>query len=170
MPTMGCLWSRAALARHAAAVAALPDRQICARDFVYPGALEAYAVQVHDGDTLRVCFWHRGEIVQWRVRLAGIDAPELRGADGRGEEAREALRALVFRNAQDSPASPRRLALTVTGFDKYGRLLGRVSVGGKDVATELFARGLGREMDARGRRASSPAPPRSPIAAKPAQT
>lgn len=141
---MGCV--QGGLARHAAEVAALGDRQIVARDFTISGAREAYAVQVHDGDTLRVCFRDRGAIVQWPVRLAGVDAPELREAAG--PAARDALRALVFDGAR-----PRRLTLVPAGFDKYGRLLAQVRVGGQDAAAALLARGLGRPMDARGRRA-----------------
>jgi len=98
---------------------------------------EAVTCRVIDGDSL-VC---AGE----RVRLAGIDAPELRGMcryERRlAERARAALEAAV--DGQD-------VVLVGEGRDRYGRLLARVYVAGRDVGAALVAEGLARKW--RGRR------------------
>lgn len=88
--------------------------------------------RVIDGDTL--------EIRSERIRLFGIDAPELGqpwwDADGReadaGEAAREALAALV---------EGRRLAVKVLREDRYRRSIAIVKVDGQDVARSLVSRG-----------------------------
>lgn len=84
-----------------------------------------------DGDSLR-CGAER-------VRIAGIDAPELgrcpRGrtcTPGDGKAAKRALAGLV---------DGREVRLVRTGQDRYGRTLARVYVGGRNVACDLIARG-----------------------------
>lgn len=76
-------------------------------------------VGIADGDTLTLLDARRQ---QHRVRLAGIDAPEKRQAFG--QRAKQSLSAMAYL----------RLA-TVHGTksDRYGRLLGKVIVGGVDL-------------------------------------
>ena len=104
---------------------------------------------VHDGDTIRLC---SGE----RVRVEGIDAPELGGSprcsaksrarlassknpswcDPRlGLQSRDALR---FFLASGTPMIQR------TGTDRYGRTLASLSVNGRDAGAYLVARGLAK--------------------------
>jgi micrococcal nuclease len=91
-------------------------------------ASECRVVSVHDGDTLTVLEAGR----QTKVRLAGIDAPELGQPFGR--RAREALAGLVH---------GRDIELDVTGRDRYGRTIARVvGPGGADVGHELVAAGM----------------------------
>lgn len=90
---------------------------------------------VVDGDT----FWIGGE----KVRIAGIDTPELHPArcaeeERRGEAAKQRLRELlnggeVTLHRADAPDR-----------DRYGRLLRNASVGGRDVGAALIAESLAR--------------------------
>lgn len=112
-------------------------------------AATACIASVHDGDSLRLC---DGE----RVRIANIDAPELRGSERcsprrvrelagsknpawcdyeLGEQSRDALRAFLG-------SGP--VTVTRTGTDRYGRTLATLSVGGRDAGIYLRARGLAR--------------------------
>lgn len=95
-------------------------------------------VRVKDGDSLVVSSGGR----EVDVRLADIDAPELR--QPYGEEARSALQSLV---------EGREVELELVGGDAYRRIVARVLVAGLDVNAELVRRGM-----AWVRRAYSPAP------------
>jgi endonuclease YncB( thermonuclease family) len=89
--------------------------------------------QAADGDSLRL----QGD----RIRLLGIDAPELdqlcTAADGSawrcGEAARQRLASLVAGTA---------VSCQPEGQDKYGRTLATCEAGGRDIGAALVAEGL----------------------------
>ncbi len=116
-----------------------------------PGPIPAQVVRVIDGDTLdvRARIW-LGHEVSIRVRLAGIDAPELRGrCDGEkrlAERAKAHLRALVGAGS---------VTLSEVHYGKFaGRVMARVSnAAGEDLSQALVAAGLARDY-AGGRRQS----------------
>lgn len=104
---------------------------------------------VHDGDTLTLC-------TREKVRIANIDAPELRDSPrcapaqrqrlagsrnpswcdyAAGEQSRDALRAILG----TGPVSIERL-----GQDQYGRTLARIYVDDRDAGDYLVRRGLAR--------------------------
>ncbi len=102
----------------------LEDRQ--------PKNVVAGPAHVVDGDTLRI----EGQA----IRLAGLDAPELRQTCERagqpyacGETARAELRRLVQGEV---------VTCSIRGRDKYRRLLGRCAVRGEDLGVSLVSRGL----------------------------
>lgn len=95
---------------------------------VFASTMEVEVVGVTDGDTLVVL---DGNMVQHKVRLAGIDAPERRQAFG--SRARQSLASQVFK---------RTVTVDWHKRDRYGRLVGKVLVGNKDVGLELVAAGL----------------------------
>jgi endonuclease YncB( thermonuclease family) len=84
-------------------------------------------VGVADGDTLTVLTDHKRQV---RVRLAGIDTPERR--QPYGTRARQVLSALAFGRSAE---------VEVEDTDRYGRSVGRVRVGGRDVNAEMVRRG-----------------------------
>lgn len=97
-----------------------------------PKTSVAGAARAIDGDSLRVA----GR----EIRLAGLDAPELRQTcrrDGQayacGEAARAELRRMIAGGA---------VACAVQGRDKYGRDLARCSVQGEDIGASLVRRGF----------------------------
>ncbi|WP_088893477.1 thermonuclease family protein [Leptolyngbya ohadii] len=71
-------------------------------------------VNVHDGDTIRVSLNGKQE----RIRLCGIDAPELK--QRLGESSRDNLRSLVNQ-------ANNRVRITVVDVDRYGREVAEVS-------------------------------------------
>lgn len=100
-----------------------------------PSAPLAGTAQVIDGDTLDIA----GE----RVRLEGVDAPEMsqtcHRADGQAWPCgREAHRLLAGLTAAQTVACDRK------GADKYGRTLAVCYVGGDDINAELVKSGLAR--------------------------
>lgn len=91
--------------------------------------LLAAAVIVVDGDTLRV----DGE----RIRLLGIDAPEIHGCrqgrvcvPGDGQASKRSLEAMMGG----------RVSVQRVGQDRYGRTLAHVYANGRNVACEQLRR------------------------------
>lgn len=93
------------------------------------GGIEGRVVAVSDGDTLTVLTAADEEV---KVRLAGIDTPEAR--QPYGARARQQLAELAFR---------RPVRVEVEGTDRYGRAVGRVHAGGRDVNAEMVRLGGG---------------------------
>jgi micrococcal nuclease len=89
--------------------------------------LAGVVTHVADGDTLDVRAGGR----TYTVRLDGIDAPE--GGQAFSDRARQQLRVLAF----SQPATVR-----VQTTDRYGRLVGRVIVDGRDLSEEMLKAGL----------------------------
>lgn len=97
--------------------------------YVVPGTV----LRVIDGDTVVASLdlgWDF-TLAKATIRLAGIDAPELKTDAGKAAAA--FLRGLL----------PAGTAITVTSHsrDKYGRVLGAVTAAGRDVATSLLGAG-----------------------------
>jgi micrococcal nuclease len=130
--------------------ALLPACPAAARE-VLAGPVPARVVDIVDGDTLtvRAHIW-LGQEVETRVRLIGIDTPELRGGcDSEREQARAARAAL------SALVAGRTVTLRDIEADVYGgRVLARLDpVDGVDVAAALVDGGLARPYDGRTRRA-----------------
>ena len=87
----------------------------------------AKVVKVYDGDTVTVAFYNRENILcKYRVRLLGIDTPELRSTNpaevAAAKKSRERLVELI---------NDQLVILECDDWDKYGRLLATVSNGKK---------------------------------------
>ena len=110
-----------------------------------PGPVPGLVVDVSDGDTVlvRARIW-LGEEVETRVRLEGVDTPELRGkceaARRLGREARAFVQARV---------GGRQVILRDIQYGKYaGRVVARIQTpDGDDLADALIAAGLGHAYD-----------------------
>ncbi len=95
---------------------------------IAPAGLLGRVVGVHDGDSFTLL---DSTNRQYKVRLAGIDAPEL--GQGFGRRAKENLSNLIFN---------REVAVQYTKVDRYGRLLGKIVVEGSDVNLQQVMTGL----------------------------
>lgn len=117
---------------------------------VLAGPISATVIEVIDGDTISVQarIW-LGQAVETRVRLAGIDTPELRGDC-------QAERELAAR-ARDRLAeslSGGQVTLTDIRYGTYaGRVVARISTSEtSDIAGSLIAAGMARPYGGRGPR------------------
>lgn len=109
-----------------------------------PASVNARVLKVVDGDT----FDARVELqpgfrITTRVRVRGVDAPELHAAceaeRAGAEAAQRALRAILAEGG---------VTIHDLGEDKYGRLLGTVATRSTpDVAKALIAKGVARRYD-----------------------
>jgi len=85
-------------------------------------------VGVSDGDSVTVL---DAKKTPYKIRLAGIDAPER--AQAYGQKAKESLSDLVFGKSVDVEWSKQ---------DRYGRIVGMVMLGGVDINLEQIKRGM----------------------------
>jgi len=99
-----------------------PGLHVCAQE-----VLSGKVVAIADGDTLTLLTVHDKQI---RVRLAEVDTPEK--GQPYANRSRQALAELVF---------GKNVRVLVVDTDRYGRTVGRVSVGEMDVAGELVRSG-----------------------------
>ena len=85
-------------------------------------------VGVADGDTFTVL--DEMDNGRFRIRLYGIDSPEKKQAYG--NKAKQYLSSLVY---------GKRVSVRFSSIDRYGRILGRVYVSGKDISMEMISAG-----------------------------
>ncbi|NVM23439.1 MAG: thermonuclease family protein [Desulfobacterales bacterium] len=95
---------------------------------------EFKVVRVYDGDRFKA----QGHDIEIKVRLIGIDAPEVsekKGAPGQpySEEAGKHLRGLIYGKVVD---------IKGYGLDRYDRILGVVYLNGKNINLEMVKAGL----------------------------
>lgn len=97
---------------------------------LWAAELTGKVVAVHDGDTMTLLVSDGASYKQVKVRLAEIDAPELR--QSYGDKAKQALSDLAYYQ---------QARVVVQDTDRYGRTVGRAYVGNLDVNAELVKRG-----------------------------
>ena len=85
-------------------------------------------VGVYDGDSVTVL---DAQKKQYKIRLAGIDAPER--AQAYGQKAKESLSDLVYGKSVDVEWSKQ---------DRYGRIVGLITLAGVDINLEQIKRGM----------------------------
>ena len=95
---------------------------------VFAAELNGRIVGVRDGDTVDLLTTADIEV---RVRLAGIDAPEMGQAFGKA--AKQALANLAYH---------REVRVLWSKRDNYGRVVGKLLVEGADVNLQMIQRGL----------------------------
>ena len=114
-----------------------------------PGPIRAEVVEVIDGDTLMVQarIW-LGQDVEIKVRLSGVDTPELRGRCEAERAMARRARDLVAASIDGKPVS-----LSAVRYGKFaGRVLARVqTAAGQDLSEALISAGLGRAYAGRKR-------------------
>ncbi len=100
-----------------------------------PSALQAkadaqirgYVISIADGDTLTLLTAEKARV---KVRLAEIDTPEK--MQPYGQRAKQELASLAFNH---------NVQVSVIDTDRYGRVVGRVSVDAIDINAEMVVRG-----------------------------
>ncbi len=116
---------------------------------IIPGPVPALVTAVIDGDTLvvRARIW-LGQDVETRIRLDGVDVPEIKG---KCEDERR--RAVAARDFVRALAAGGRVQLRNIQYGKYaGRVVARVETrDGGDFSEALLRAGLARAYDGRRR-------------------
>lgn len=106
------------------------------------GTYNAEVTRIIDGDTVeaRIAVW-MGQDVVTKVRLRGIDAPEINGACSSERD-----QAIAARDALASLIGNRPVMLDEIGPDKYfGRVVARlITVDGRDAGAALLVQRLAR--------------------------
>ena len=87
---------------------------------------QAVVISVHDGDTITV---RTDETI--KIRINGIDAPELKQPFG--QASKQAMSGLVY---------GKTVTIKPGKKDRYGRLLARVEVSGKDTSLTMVDLGM----------------------------
>lgn len=89
-------------------------------------ALSGKVVSVHDGDTITILV----EKEQVKIRLFGIDAPELKQPCGK--KSKQFLSNLI---------AGQIVEVEKNGNDRYGRTIGTVSLNGEDINAQMVENG-----------------------------
>jgi endonuclease YncB( thermonuclease family) len=97
-------------------------------DAAGPQTLTGRVVRVADGDTVTVL---DSSNTQYRIRLEGIDAPESHQAFG--TQSKKSLSDMVF---------DREVTVVYQKTDQYGRLVGKITLDGKDINLEQVQAGM----------------------------
>jgi endonuclease YncB( thermonuclease family) len=90
--------------------------------------LTGRVVRIADGDTITVLDASK---TQYRIRLQGIDAPESK--QDFGTQSKKQLSALIF---------GKDVEVVYEKTDRYGRLVGKILLGGKDINLEQVRAGM----------------------------
>ena len=90
--------------------------------------LTAQVIAITDGDTIKILTPDKQQI---KVRLADIDAPELRGQPY-GRKAKQVLSDKIYR---------KQVTVVQVSTDRYKRLVGRVYLGDRYINAEMVADG-----------------------------
>lgn len=106
---------------------------------------QAYVCDVYDGDTITIIYNYRNEPFQCKLRLVGINAPEIRTKNlqekKNGLDSKEYLKSLIFN---------KYVWVKITGPDKYYRLDGKVFLtksAESSVNDDMIAKGYAVEYD-----------------------
>lgn len=105
-----------------------------------PGPFRARVVRVIDGDTLiaEVGLWFGQSVIE-HIRIAGIDAPEMKGRCPSEIEAARSARQYL-----SGLVGTGQIELIDVRREKYGRALARVMAGGFDISTQMIEAGYAR--------------------------
>ncbi len=96
-------------------------------DFSYKGFVtHAKVVDLYDGDTLRLVFVYRDELIQFAVRMEGYDSPEMRPAKTHPNREAEKQKAHEAKEALAGQVLGHVLVAEFGDFDKYGRPLAKL--------------------------------------------
>jgi endonuclease YncB( thermonuclease family) len=97
-------------------------------NIVYPAILSGKVIGLNDGDTVTIL---TSDNQQFRIRLSGIDSPEMK--QDFGQKSKANLSDLVF---------GKDVKVNASKIDKYGRTLGQIFIGDLDICLQQIADGL----------------------------
>lgn len=93
-----------------------------------------YCSEVYDGDTITVSFLFGGNLMTWRIRILGIDTPEIRTRDKE-----EKVKGLAAKKRCQELCEKQFVTLKIKKLDNFSRLLADVTLeNGNDLGTILL--------------------------------
>lgn len=108
--------------------------------------IDCRVVDVYDGDTCTVLVCHEGKLLKTKIRIAGVDTPEIRSKSELESKAATFVRDRVREKIQD-----RILKIKLQKFDKYGgRIVGCLYLSEEEtLADALISQGFGKSYNGR---------------------
>ena len=85
-------------------------------------------VKVYDGDTIWIALPLNGRICRMKVRLMGVDTPELKPPKSKKNREKEIKKAKAARDFLSEMIMDKIITIECGGWDKYGRLLGTLFI------------------------------------------
>ena len=99
--------------------------------------IRARVIDVYDGDTITVIFLIENTPVQFKIRLSGIDTPEIKS--GKKKLNSEKIAAIKCRDYLNSLIGNKIINLTILDWDKYGgRLIGIISLNDNTIINNVM--------------------------------
>jgi endonuclease YncB( thermonuclease family) len=94
-------------------------------------------IDVYDGDTITIAVKQSHGYYKYKVRLAGIDSPEIRT-----NNPREKAFAIQSRDFLKSIILYKYVTIEEAFYEKYGRLCGTVMLDGKNINEQMITQGF----------------------------
>lgn len=106
---------------------------------------QAKVVDVYDGDTCKVNVRYKDEIIQLTIRMLGYNSPEIKVSKKKPEEERieEKRKAIIARDYLRGLILNKIVRLVCSKCGKYGRVLGTIYIGKKNVNKIMLKKGYG---------------------------
>lgn len=109
---------------------------------------KAKVLRVYDGDTFWIAAQYENGVYRFNCRLYGIDCCEMKSLDSTQKSlavsAKDYVSKRILGKIVDIEVLNNKLYQGKMIKEKYGRLLVKVNVGGKDLAQEMIDLGLGK--------------------------
>ena len=99
-------------------------------------------INVYDGDTITVAVKIEQRYYKYKVRLAGIDTPELRT-----NNENEKRKAIAARDYLKMLILHKKVCVRNVFYEKYGRLCGTIYIKNKDINRSMVEAGHAVEYD-----------------------
>ena len=109
-----------------------------------PNFKQCKVISVYDGDTITVAAYLKKDpqCYKFKVRLNGIDSPEMRGSSDT-----EKKHAIQSRDALKERILDKIVELNIIGFEKYGRVLADVIYKGENMNDWMVKKGYAITYD-----------------------
>ena len=113
-------------------------------DFTFSGnRYRARVVSAYDGDTVRVVFHYRGEMVQWQARMFGYESPEMKPKLNNPDRVKIKAAAAEAKKALMGKVENKTVDIVCGKFEKYGRVLITVYADGENINEWMLANNYG---------------------------
>jgi endonuclease YncB( thermonuclease family) len=107
---------------------------------------KALVIDVYDGDTITVVFKHFDKINSWKVRLLGINSPEIRPSRSLSNREDVILSAKKSRDYLSELILNKIIYIHCGKFDSFGRILAYIYLNKEDLLNTNFTNSVNKKM------------------------